>query len=151
MACLNHADWLAAPQKKVYLYVSTVFLANRAKVNPARNTLAYSLTLNVLVPDYEIDRRLWINEHYEGSSLFRNQVTVELTPPAAPQSPWKIAYAWQGTAVNLETIDFDTKPLKTGKAEAKIPLPAGGPGTPGIEGQLRFVVSAWNPDTAMAE
>ena len=109
------------------------------------------MTLGVRVPDYEIDRKLWVNEHYEGGYLFRNAVVLEMTPPDKPGEKWKIAYAWQGTAVNLVTDEIAAKTIKGGKVEVKIPLPSDGKTMPGIEGQLRFVVSAWNPNAAMDE
>ncbi len=151
VACLNHTDWLAAPKKNGSLYVSTVFLANRAKVNPNRNTLAYAMTLGVRVPDYEIDRKLWINEHYEGGYLFRNAAVLNMTPPDTSGDKWKITCAWQGTTVNLVAEEIAAKNIKGGKVEVKIPLPSDGNTIPRIEGQLRFVVSAWNPDAVMEE
>ena len=120
-------------------------------MNPNRKTLAYSMTLGVRVPDYEIDRKLWVNEHYEGGYLFRDAVVLEMTPPDKPEENWKIAYAWQGTAVNLVTEEIAAKTLKGGKVEVKIPLPSADRAMPGIEGQVRFVVTAWNPDAAMDE
>ncbi|MDR2549518.1 MAG: hypothetical protein LBD10_04880 [Desulfobulbus sp.] len=151
VACMSQANWLASPKENGSLYVSSVFLANRAKVNPNRATLAYCLSLNVRVPDYEVEKKLWINEHYEGSYLFRNQILVELAPPATPGAKWKINYAWQGTSLNRETTELDAKTLRTGKVEVKIPLPSDGKTLPRVEGQLRFVVSAWNPDAEMEE
>jgi Predicted acetyltransferases and hydrolases with the alpha/beta hydrolase fold len=150
VACMSHTDWQAAPEENGKQYLSTVFLANRAKVNPDRTTLAYCLTLNVLVPDYEIERKLLFNEHYEGSYLLHNQLIMELTPPATPKDQWTIRYAWQGqgTLPNFKTAKKEDSTAKAGQAEVKIPLPSGDTG-PGIEGQLRFVVSAWNRDAAM--
>ena len=150
VACMSHADWLAAPKENGSLYLSTVFLANRAKVNPNRPTLAYSLTLNVCVPDYEVEKKLWINEHYEGSYLFRNQITVELIRPAAAGDKWKITYAWQGTSFNLETTEVKAKALGAGRMEVIIPLPTDNKTIPRVEGQLRFVVTAWNREAMMA-
>jgi len=152
VACLSHKDWLEAPKKNGLQYVSTVFLANRSKVNKKRNTLAYQMTLGVRVPDYEIDRKLWINEHYEGGYLFRNAVVLEMTPPNVPGDKWKITYAWQGTTINLTAEEIDTKNIKGGnKVEVNIPLPSDGTTRPGIEGKLRFVVSSWNPDAVMED
>ncbi|MCL2458942.1 MAG: hypothetical protein FWF31_08920 [Desulfobulbus sp.] len=53
--------------------------------------------------------------------------------------------------LNLETTEMDPKALKTGKVDVKIPLPSDGKTIPRIKGQLRFVVSAWNPDAATEE
>jgi hypothetical protein len=151
VACLSHAEWLAAPRKSSSLYLSTVFLANRSKVDPSRASLAYSMTLGIRVPDYEIDKKLWINEHYEGSYLLRNTVVLEMTPPPSSEEKWKITYAWQGTTVNLVSEEIDAREIRDGKVEVKITLPSDLSTVPRIEGQLRLVVSAWNPDARLDE
>jgi hypothetical protein len=48
------------------IYLSTVFLSNRARVDPSRRTLAYAMTIAVKVPDYQVERKFWADEHYEG-------------------------------------------------------------------------------------
>jgi hypothetical protein len=149
VACLSHADWMAAPKKNGRLYVSTVFLANRARVDKSRPSLAYSLTLGIRVPDYEIERKLWTSEHYEGGYLFRDSAVVEMVPPSAAGGSWTIAYAWQGQGSSPASTQVDTKALRGGKVEVRIPFDSGT--TPGVTGALRFVVSAWNPDAQMAE
>ncbi len=148
VACLSHADWTAAPQKG-RLFVSTVFLANRARVNKRRASLAYSLTLGVRVPDYEIEGRLWTSEHYEGGYLFRNSIVVEMTPPDAAGGDWTVSYAWQGHGSSKASKRVDAKALRDEKVEVRIPFDSGT--TPGVSGALRFVVSAWNPDARMTE
>ncbi len=148
MACLSHAEWMAFKKKPASEYLSTVFLANRSRVNPNSRTLAYSPTLGVRVPDYEIDNRLWLNGHYEGGYLFRDAVILKLVPPDTPEQLWQITSAWQGTGVNLTPQEVPAKTIRGGKVEVKVQLPSEGKTQPGIEGQLRFVVSAWNPDAA---
>jgi hypothetical protein len=145
VACIAHADWAAAPKKQGSEYLSTVFLAKRAKVKPERPSLAYSLSLGVRVPDYEIDRKLWVNEHYEGGYVFRNAIILELVPPADDAGQWKVKYAWQGKGTNLADTSVDPRSIKAGKVEVTIPFDS--ETTPGMKGRLRFVVSAWNPDT----
>jgi hypothetical protein len=66
VSCFTHADW----KKDRTHYLSSVFLANYARVNKRRRSLAYQMMLGVRVPDYEVDKKLWINEHYEGGYLF---------------------------------------------------------------------------------
>lgn len=146
VACLTHQEWRTAPEKNGSHYLSTVFLANKAKVNKKRRSLAYQLTLGVRVPDYEIDHKLWINEHYEGGYLFRDAVVVEMTPPppSSPEAKWRVTHAWQGTSVNLTREEIGAEALEDGKVEVRIPLGSDSKASPGIDGQLRFVVSAWN-------
>jgi PGAP1-like protein len=147
VACLSHLDWVRNPKRNRSLYVSTVFLANRAKVNPRRRSLAYSMTLGIRVPDYEIERKLYVNEHFEGNYVFRDSVIVELIPPPVNGGQWRIKYAWQGTSVNLPDTPFTVSDIRDGKIE--VPLPFNSAENPGVKGQVRFVVSAWNPDAVM--
>ncbi len=149
VACLTQEEWTAAPKKNGSLYVSSVFLANRAKVVKTRRSLAYSLSLGVRVPDYEVDRKLWINEHYEGGYLFRNAILVEMIPPEAKGERWRVTYAWQNQGKSLPDSEIDPKSLKSGKVEVAVPFDSGT--TPGIRGTLRFVLSAWNTDAVMEE
>jgi hypothetical protein len=149
VACLTHEEWTAAPKKNGPRYVSTVFLANRSRVNKNRRSLAYSISLGVRVPDYEIDRKLWINEHYEGGYLFRNAIVLEMVPPEGKAEKWKVNYAWQNQGSSAADTEIDPKSIKGGKVEVRVPFDS--TTTPGISGKLRFVVSAWNPDAVLEE
>lgn len=142
VACLSHADWAAGPPGRHPLFVSTVFLANGARVNPRRRSLAYSMTLGVRVPDYEVDGRLWVNEHYEGGYLFRDALVLELVPPRNDNDAWRVKYAWQKEGVSAADREVPVRPLADGRIEVAIPF--GGPAAPGIAGQVRLDVSAWN-------
>lgn len=150
VACVAHANW----KNNSSLYLSSVFLANSAKVKPRRRSLAYSMTLGVRVPDYEIEKKLWINEHYEGGYLFRNAIILEMVPPRNAQEKWKVTYAWQGEGVAPATKEVDAAELLANTAEVSIdfdshttgPDGAAIPTNPGIKGKLRFIISAWNTD-----
>lgn len=146
VACLSHSDWRRAPKKEGRLYLSTVFLSNRARVHEGRPTLAYSVTLGVRVPDYEIEKKLWFDQHYEGGYLFRDSVVVELVPPQNQESEdegeWTVKYAWQGKAVSVADTPISPKALSKGRVEVSLPFAS--ETTPGVRGKLRFVLSAWN-------
>lgn len=141
VACFAHQDWRNA-EDGIAKYLSTVFLANRAKVKPERNTLAYSVMFGVRVPDYEVERRLWFDEHYEGGYLFRNALIVELTPPQDGNDEWTVHHAWQGTGVAEPTKPVPVKDLMNGRVELVIPFDSRK--APGVKGCLRFVLTAWN-------
>lgn len=155
VAVVKHADWLkrAGPCAN---YLSTVFLANRAKVNPRRRSLAYGLTIGVRVPDYEIDRRLWLNQHFEGGYLFRNALILEMEPPRADGTPWKVKYAWQDAGVASASTALTPQQIAGQAVEVAVDfdsttIAADGtrhPTSPGIKGRLRFVIRGWNEDAA---
>lgn len=153
VACLTHADWLQCGGRSSH-YLSTVFLANRAKVNPRRRSLAYGLTLGVKVPDYEIDQRLWLNQHFEGGYLFRNALILEMEPPRADGTPWKVKYAWQDAGVSLADTALTPQQIAGEAVEVNVEvdsatIAADGtrqPSSPGIKGRLRFVIRGWNQD-----
>lgn len=149
VACLTHADWVAAPQKNGSQYLSTVFLSRRARVSTEHPSLAYSLSLGIRVPDYEIDRKLWVNEHYEGGYLFRNAIILELVPPETEGQKWKGKYAWQGKGATK--ADVPVVPTSIGDGKVEICIEFDSETTPGVKGQLRFIVSAWNPGAAEEE
>jgi hypothetical protein len=144
VACLSHRDWAAAAKKKQpsSLHLSTMFLSNRARVNKERASLAYSLTLGVRVPDYEIERKLWVNEHYEGGYLFHDSVVIELVPPQRDDGDWVVHYDWQSDNLGKASRPLPARALKKGKLE--LPIAFESTTTPGIKGTLRFIASEWN-------
>lgn len=142
-ACLRHQDWVRDPQGNHQLYLSSVFLANSARVNPRRRSLAYAMTLGVRVPDYEVERALWINEHYEGGYLFRDRLVVKIVPPTSTEGEtWRVKYAWQGSGVTPPESQFDVQALRGDAVEVRIPF--GNDSSPGIQGAVRLLASAWN-------
>ncbi len=143
VACWAHADW-KNPKTPRSHYLSTVFLANYARVNKKRKSLSYAVTLGVRVPDYEVERTLWFDKHYEGGYLFRDSLVVEMVPPAAANGAWNVKYAWQGQAVQAANKKIAATELTDGRIELVIPFDS--EKAPGITGALRFVVSSWNPD-----
>ena len=140
VACRSHKD-LNDPSKQS-IYLSTVFLDDRQRVDPQRYSLAYSVTLGVRVPDYEVERAFWRDKHYEGGYLFRDSVVIELFQPQAPGDDWQIVYDWQSDNLGQASTKLNINVLESGKMELLIPFDSST--TPGIKGNLRFVVSLWN-------
>jgi hypothetical protein len=141
VACLRHEEWLAA-KKPLTMHLSTVFLANRGKVNRARKSLAYSVTLGIRVPDYEVDRRLWVNDHFEGGYVFRDSVVIELFPPEDDAADWRVEYDWQSDNLGKAEKPLPIRELSNGQIELNVDFERDS--KPGAKGRLRFVVSKWN-------
>jgi hypothetical protein len=123
------------------IYLSTVFLSKRARVDPQRNSLAYAITIGARVPDYEVAGRFWGEDHYEGGYLFRDTVIVEVFPPGDGQKGWKVQHVWQSW-IGVE----DKQPLEVTSIDEGIRLEIDfdAPGAPGITGRLCLAARAWN-------
>ncbi|MDB5828938.1 MAG: hypothetical protein JWQ73_3158 [Variovorax sp.] len=139
-------DPASADRRSIYL--STVFLANKARVKQDRPTLAYAMTLGVRVPDYQVNKKFWLDGHYEGSSLFRDTLVIEIAPPTAddPAKKWQVQYGWQSASGGRATVPIAYQQLQSGKMEVVVPLPvpASGAAGPAIGGKVRIEVSAWS-------
>ncbi|MGZ8156955.1 MAG: esterase/lipase family protein [Burkholderiales bacterium] len=138
VACLTQAQWDQGEMR--HLYLSTVFLAKRAKVTQD-DALAYSVTLGVRVPDYEVDRRLWLDEHYEGGYLFRDSTIIQLFPPSVEREDWAVRQGWQSTSPGSAPNTLPIDHRDDGKMEVLLPIASNT--TPGVRGTLRFVASPW--------
>ncbi|RZL96730.1 MAG: hypothetical protein EOP82_00145 [Variovorax sp.] len=148
-ACRTHKELTdPARAERRSIYLSTVFLANKARVDPNRRTLAYAMTLGVRVPDYQVDRKFWLDGHYEGSSLFRDTLVIEMSPPpdGAGTDQWGVKYGWQTETAGRASLPISYKQITDGKLEFIVPLSTQGAAlsTPGITGRVRLQVSAWN-------
>jgi hypothetical protein len=128
-----------------HVYLSTVFLANRAKVskNPDDRTLSYSMDVRVRVPDYEKNNAFWPNQHYEGSYLFRDALIVTLTPPLTDGDDWSVTCGWESTQVGVATRTLDHTVIAGNKIRMEVALPAS-TSKPGIAGKVVLIASGWN-------
>ena len=141
VACVSYREWSDKETPKKHLYLSTVFLLNRAKVKPDSDSLAYSISLGVRVPDYEVDRRFRPDEHYEGGYLFRD--TLKVVIQETSETTRNVVARWQTLDKRIEPRKVDVAELVNNKIEVAAPFEST-TASGGIAGTLRFVVSAWN-------
>jgi hypothetical protein len=126
------------------VYLSTVFLSNRARVNAARPSLAYAMTFAARVPDYQVEKRFWADQHYEGGNLFRDTAIIEMTPPLAAGDDWEVRFNWMSKSDGVATKKLKYTDL--GGSALQIDIPFDNPKKPGISGRIRLVVRRWNAD-----
>jgi hypothetical protein len=140
-ACRSHAQLTGDDPGKRAVYLSSVFLSRRGKVDTDLS-LSYVMTFAAKVPDYIIDRRFLPNVHYEGTDLFRGTAIVKLTPPAQdnPDGAWNLNLAWMEDPE--KSITQDVRFTKA-KPWLEINLPFDQSKPPGIKGKLRLKVQPW--------
>ncbi|MEO6362425.1 MAG: hypothetical protein ABIO71_04285 [Caldimonas sp.] len=114
----------------------------------SRPGLSYAMTFGVKVPDYQVGRRFWADGHYEGRYLFQDTLLINMVPPARDGDDWKVQFAWQSEHSGPPTQEVPLSKLKNDKIEMLIPVETttrqGGVATPGIQGNIRLIASAWN-------
>ena len=133
--------WRELTRKRTRLF--TAFVMGSARVNPRRRSLGLALRLQVRVPEYEVDGRLF-DQHYEGGTLFADKLNVEVTPGAAGGS--QVRYGWDGRTPNRAPRSLEL--VEEGEAlVGAIPVTSGR-AHPGIDGTIRLTITRWNAPPA---
>lgn len=128
----------------------TAFLSAKARVNTHRPSLGFSLDLGVLVPDYEVGGKLWLNNHYAGGYIFREKINLEATPPTDRQPEWRLRYGFDRSTPNRATRNLAPQPLPEdvpGTASGstiEFRVPVVQKNRPGIQATLIITARAWN-------
>jgi len=117
----------------------TAFLRSQARVDPNRPSLGFSVELGVLVPDYEIDGRLWVNNHYPGAYIFREKINLEASPRT--DGTWQLLYGFDSKTPNQATLPADRTPIDGG---IQFRIPVVQPNPPGIDATLILTAKPWN-------
>lgn len=124
-------------------HLFSTFLSARNKVVSRRASLGFAIELGVLVPEYTIDGLLWRKQHFGGSYLFRDTVTIEATPKAddAGDVEFAVKYGFDSRTPNRATTAIDPERNDSGYV-FRIPLKSGT--RPGLAGTLLLTATAWN-------
>ncbi|WP_277182877.1 triacylglycerol lipase [Caballeronia sp. BR00000012568055] len=138
-AIRTHQQLTGDDQGAKTVYMSSVFLSKRSRVDVSSQTLSYAMIFAVKVPDYEIEKRFWPDGHFEGTDLFSGTAIVRVSPPpdTDPLGPWRADFGWNDGDTQNQAIDL----LNNKTASVSIPFDSGG--KPGIKGALRLVVRPW--------
>lgn len=128
----RHPDRAASPM------LFSVFLDSGQ--SQTGNTLAFAADICVRATEYEVDGLLFFKNHYEGGYLFRDMVTLEATPPPAPDGEWRIEYQFANQR--------DQKPglatVKEGADVLTFEIPIEQLTPPGIKARLHVETRFWN-------
>lgn len=105
------------------------------------SSAAFAMDLCVRVPGYEVERLLFLRDHFEGGYLFRDTVLLEATPPANSNADWKFEYSF----VNEPNRPRRNAPIVENTEDAlTFEIPIEQPQPPGIMARLRVRTSYWN-------
>jgi hypothetical protein len=134
-----------SPPRHPHLF--SAFLSSAARVNKKRKGLGFSLDLRVLVPQYEVNNKLWFDDHFEGGYLFRDKINLEATPPADADGTWTFNYGFDSSTPNRATRRATGAATPSG---VRFEIPIVQSTRPGIDATLVIDATRWNADDASA-
>ncbi len=116
-----------------------------------RRSVSFAVDLRVLVPEYEVDRRIFFGTHYEGGYIFRDRLFVVAQPGStktADASKWTILAGFESDYPSPAEEDLPEMKNVThtpdGGLTFTVPV-ATKPGlTPRIDAELRVTTRPWN-------
>lgn len=139
-------EQLVSEQRPVYLFSG--YLLKSAKSERSRDTaLAFALNLGMQVPVYEVDRRFWLDDHFEGGNVFQDIVTFHLRNTAQNTT---VRYGLASVSgAGIANRPITPTDMGAGKLRYEIPMGfkqgAANKPKPGFRGRLRVTASPWNP------
>jgi hypothetical protein len=143
VACRTFEELEPQDSPKRQIYLSTLYLAKKAREGKPLKSLAYSVFIGVRVPDYEVERKLWTDDHFEGGYLYSDSARIEIMPPQKDGDEWNVVNTWQSD-VGKDKPDSFQVPANALEDRVVMSLPFENKASPGISGNLRFVARKWN-------
>jgi len=135
-------DDVRKPSRRHSPHLFSIFLDPNKSVAKNRS-VAFAFDVGVLVPDYEIDGRLWLKKHFEGGYLFRDQVIVEAVPKADVPGGWVMFYGYQSETPNIAKTPAKAE-YEADALTFLIPTNSPAKQRPGLRGWLRIRIQRWN-------
>jgi len=141
-------DRIIKDKSPAYLFSGYLHAGAKNKETSSDTALAFGVHMAINVPVFEVNRRFWFDDHFEGAQLLNETLTFHVRHRAG-----KITVRYglhsQSGAGNANHIAKLTAPDANGTCIAEIPL-GFRPGTapnkiprPGFRGRLVLKVSAW--------
>lgn len=119
----------------------TTFLRTGARVDRRRPSLGFAVDLGVLVPEYEVDGRLWLRNHYPGGYIFRDKINLEAIPPRNAADGWRLRYGFDSATPNRTTRTIEPE---AGPDGLRFRIPIVQKSSPGIRATLELTARRWN-------
>jgi len=121
------------------VHLASTFLSTSARTDPHDPSLAFSLDLGMLVPEYQVGGRWWNRRHYDGAHLFRDKLNLEAR---RAHDGWHVRYGWDSESPNRVRHDADrAQPIPESWTFG---IPVVQRTRPGLSAVLRLVTRPWN-------
>ena len=136
---------LVEEEKPAYLFSG--FLLESAKTSTRDTALAFALEIAIEVPRFDVDKKFWPDEHFEGESLLNETITLHLRQSGSKATVWYGLRTEVGSGHAHKRVPL-SDPDDDGRMHVEIPLGfkegLEDPPRPGFRGRLLLTATPWN-------
>jgi len=129
------------PDRSQSPHLFSVFLDPTKSVQRS-GSVCFAFDIKVLVPDYEVDRVMFLKRHFEGGYILRQLILVEAFPDSAALGGWRIKYGEQESNPGKPGKAAETRKLATDTGIC-FDIPIEQKTRPGLKGGLRIEARPW--------
>ena len=104
-----------------------------------RASLGFSVDLGILVPEYEVDGEMRMDNHHDGGYLYRDKINIEVTMADG----WSVRYGFDSKSPNRAPRTL-TGPVGQMGDTVTFAIPIRQGTRPGIEAELELHFGPWN-------
>lgn len=119
----------------------TLYLDPKRSVK-RNNSVSFAFDLKLLVPDYQVDGRLFLQRHYEGGYIFSDRYLIEAIPDNQAAFGWRFRYGTE--TANSGKPGIPITPFSSSDHRAlSLRIPIKHNKRPGFTGALRIEIQHW--------
>ncbi|MES2657429.1 MAG: hypothetical protein V4689_02365 [Verrucomicrobiota bacterium] len=130
------------PDRSRSPHLFSTFLDQRLS-SRTNGSVSLAFDISVLVPEYTMKGVLFFKRHYEGGSIYKQQIIIEATPDKKEPKGWRINYGFQNETPNAAPHVAETTVLD-GDAGLEFKIDVMQDQKPGIKAQLRIITRPWD-------
>ena len=133
------------PDRNMSPHLFSIFLDPEKSVKKSRS-VSFAFDIKALVPDYEVDKVLFMKRHYEGGFIYRELILVEAFPDKDAPGGWRVKYGYQDINPGKPGVDAVLEPLTADKPADgfAFTIPIEQKTRPGLTGSLRIEARPWS-------
>jgi hypothetical protein len=120
-------------------HLFSAYLSRAGRVNPRRPSLGFAVELRVLVPQYEVNGVLFLNNYFRGGHLYQEKINIEAIPPRGDDD-WRLKYGFDSESPNETRHEVEAK-RADGALTFTIPITQDT--KPGIDAELQLTARPW--------
>lgn len=138
-------DGTRAPDRNMSPHLFSIFLDPEKSVKRSKS-VSFAFDIKVLVPDYEVDKVMFMKRHYEGGFIYRELILVEAFPDKSAPAGWRVKYGYQDINPGKPGVDVTLAPIDTGNPGVgfMFNIPIEQKTRPGLTGSLRIEARPWS-------